>query len=217
MCSTASVKDRSAGERGVGGRGASPGANFAPALGILPFAAAGQAAVEREIREILVYAAVITGALFVLFIVILVVRYIAERRVRSTYREAGIRHEDLDRMERTGLLSDEERARVREAVARHAREEAEAALAARAAARKKKTNAGAAEALLAREIPLPETPSPAARPPRASAPSPPGPPPPGPPPAPRPGALDIEALLERGLITREEYERLRGDGEPPEN
>jgi hypothetical protein len=160
-----------------------PESAAAPAV-VVPLIAAQGAVGGDDIVEMLYWGGGLVFAMLLLFVLQKAIRHGIESRVRSIHRKTGIDFTDVERMSQTGLLTEEEKARVKKAIAKtysiEARETVEKNMAPEAWQGLEKT------------------------------------PHPGVPPAPpRPGGaqtrktVDLEALLERGLITPEEYERLK--------
>jgi hypothetical protein len=164
----------------------------------------------------LLWGGILIFAMLLLVVIQKAIRYVSQSRVRSIHREFGMRKEDLDRMTRTGLLSEEERKKIQQAIVRSLSEESREAI-----------SRQLEDKLALQGLPPPNasTGDPPAGPGEKAAPDPPAPPGSPPPPAPRhplptprapsPGrparrpTIDLEALLEKGLITPEEYEQLK--------
>ncbi len=164
----------------------------------------------------LLWGGILIFAMLLLVVIQKAIRYVAQTRVRSIHREFGMRKEDLDRMTRTGLLTEEERKRIQQAIVRSLSEESREAIS------RQLEDKLALQGLLPPEKPAGEPPagpgqSAAAEPPAPPAPpsapasrqSPPAPRAPSPARPERRTTIDLEALLERGLITPEEYEQLK--------
>lgn len=207
-------------------------------MGVVPplFLWAAQAGNSNTNKEdLLFWSAVLIITLLVFFIAQKVVRYGIQSKVRSIHRELGIGPDDLDRMSKSGLLTEEERKKIQEAVARNLMRVTEES------ARRKVQGKASAEQILSASLREDET---GGREPAGKAPpqrkegsrfsqiqplpsvketeTPPSPTEGGrqhdalshekkglaKPSAGKP-AVDLEALLAKGLITPEEYEQLR--------
>lgn len=221
---------------GSGTRGTLPAEPCKPArLGFfstIPCLLSAQISIsDSDYKHFLFWGVVLVVGMLVLFIVQRVVRYGVQSRISSIHRELGMRPEDLDRMAKSGLLSEEEKKRVQESIARNLSRETQEALRRKAEGKKsaeeilasslgpdsrpggdavpRTTEAGRTNSSHAVEstreegrperpsrevLPLPRPEKPEARTSRAP-------------------AVDLDSLLARGLITPEEYKRLRESGE----
>lgn len=175
---------------------------------------AAQAAVAQDdIMEMLYWGGGLIFAMLLLFVLQKAIRHGIESRVRSIHRQAGIDFDDVNRMSQTGLLTEEEKAKVKKAIAKtyslEARETVERNIGdtvynslSPAPTAQSSVNADSPEMRRrATEVDAPRQSGAAAdgstRPRPSSA-----------------GtagqkAIDLDTLLERGLITPEEYERLK--------
>lgn len=155
---------------------------------ILP---AQAASARDDILEMLYWGGGLIFAMLLLFVLQKAIRHGIESRVRSIHRQAGIDFNDVERMGRTGLLSEEEKAKVKKAIAKtysiEARDTVEKNIAPEAWRTREKTPAAQS--------------SPCSPPEKARGMD--------QPPLREQKTIDLEALLERGLITPEEYERLK--------
>lgn len=165
----------------------------------------------QERNELVLWAVALLVGMIILFFVQKVVRAAIDSKVRGVRWQVGIAPDTLDRMSRTGLLSEEEMKKVRQAIARAQMEEAKSAIESRqakekgAAAKPVKATVAAVAGAESLDAPPREARPPVAEPARTAAPS-----------AGRSSkapaekaGIHLEDLLARGLITREEYERLR--------
>lgn len=182
-------------------------------------APAGGGGVEGLLQDMVLWGGVFLGAMVILFFVQKILAVLIGRQVKGVLPETAIDTDDVEKMARTGLLSDEEKERVRKAivrqtlaasqaaVARTAPMSAEALLLAEAEKQKRAAGEGGSEP----EAPKPSPVLPAARAnPQAAdrAQEPTG----LAKPARTKPAVDLDALLEKGLITKEEYEQLSRSG-----
>jgi hypothetical protein len=73
----------------------------------------------EDFYDLLFWGGALIFGMIALFVIQKAIRFGVQRRVRSIHRQFGIRPDDLQGMVRTGLISDEERKRINEALARN--------------------------------------------------------------------------------------------------
>jgi len=175
---------------------------------------------ERD--NLIFWGVILVVAIAVLLIFQKVLRVGFEWRVRGIQRHLAIRPEDLERMERTGLISEEERQRVRHSIARRqmeqARDEVERRTGPRSAsdvlvspAPAEKTSA--VQSARTARLPLDARSGKSAEAGRMAAVKGSSPHALEPSPQRKKAEVNLNDLLACGLITREEYEQLGGGGE----